>query len=139
MHKLQPSDKKSYCLNLQYEESFFTFENEKHVQHLKHLPEEFALNLRGYIATIIPALKCPMDHQTDGVVMLLCYVTSYVTKSHDCNTVDSMYSYKLEGRQAAIHYLMCNMPAEPEMWFFIFSKNSCVVCESNKKIYSSYL
>ena len=54
--------------------------------------------------------------------MLLRYVTSYVTKSQDCNTVDSMYSYKLEERQAAMHYLMRNMPAEPEMWFFIFSK-----------------
>ena len=55
--------------------------------------------------------------------MLLRYATSYVTKSHDCNTVNSMYSYKLEGRQAAMHYLMCNMPAEPEMCFFIFLKN----------------
>jgi hypothetical protein len=123
VHKLQPSDKKSHCLNLQYEDSFFRFENGKHVQHLKYPAQEFALNLCAYIATLIPALKCRMDYQTtDGVAMLLRYVTSYVTKSHDCITIDSMYSYKLEGRQAAMRYLMRNMPAEPEMWFFLFSK-----------------
>jgi hypothetical protein len=33
-----------------------------------------------------------------------------------------MYSYKLEGRQAAVRYLMRNTPAEPEMCFFLFSK-----------------
>jgi hypothetical protein len=64
-----------------------------------------------------------MDYPTtDGIGMLLRYVTSYATKSHDCTTTDSMYSYKLEGRQAAMRYLMRNMPAEPEMWFFLFSK-----------------
>ena len=72
VNKLQPSDKKSHCLNLQYEELFFTFEDGKHVQHLKHPAEEFALNLHSYIATIMPALKCHMDYQTtDGVAMLL--------------------------------------------------------------------
>ena len=123
VHKLQPSDKKSHCLNLQYEDSFFRFENGKHVQHLKHPAQEFALNLCAYITVLMPALKCRMDYQTtDGVAMLLRYVTSYVTKSHDCSTIHSMYSYKFEGRHAAMRHLMHNMPAEPEMWFFLFSK-----------------
>ena len=72
VHKLQPSDKKSHCLNLQYEESFFTLQKDKHIHHLKHPPEEFAINLRAYISTVLPALKCRMDYQTtDGVAMLL--------------------------------------------------------------------
>ena len=125
VHKLQPSDKKSHCLNLQYENSFFRLDNGKHVQHLKHPAEEFALNLRAYIATIMPALKCRMDYQTtDGVAMLLRYVTSYVSKSQDATEIDSMYSYELQGRQAAVHYLMQNTPAEPEMWFFLFPKKA---------------
>ena len=123
VHKLQPSDKKSHCLNLQCEDSFFCLENDKHVHHLKHPAEEFALNLCTYISTIILNLKCRMDYQTtDGVAMLLCYVTSYVSKSHDATKIDSMYSYQLHGRQAAVRYLMQNTPAEPEMWFFLFQK-----------------
>ena len=123
VHKLQPSDKRSHCLNLQYENSFFRLQNGKHVQHLKYPAEEFALNLRAYIATILPALKCRMDYQTtDGVAVLLRYVTSYVSKSQDSTQIDSMYSYELQGRQAAVRYLMQNTPAEPEMWFFLFAK-----------------
>ena len=134
VHKLQPSDKKSHCLKLHDQESYFTFENGKQVHHLKHPAEEFALNLRAYIATIIPALKCRMDYQTtDGVAMLLRYVTSYITKSHDCTNIDSLYSYKLEGRQAAMRYLMRNMPAEPEMWFFLFSKKVAWSCSPTKR------
>ena len=123
VHKLQTSDAKSHCLNLQYENSFFCRENGKYVPHLKHPAEEFALNLRAYISTIIPALKCRMDFQTtDGVAMLLRYVISYVAKSQDATQIDSMYSYELQGRQAAVHYLMQNTPAEPETWFFLFPK-----------------
>ena len=131
VHKLQPSDAKSHCLNLQYENSFFHLENGKYVPHLKHPAKEFALNFWAYISTIIPALKCRMDFQTtDGVAMLLRYVTSYVAKSQDATQIDSMYLYELQGRQAAVHYLMQNTPAEPEMWFFLFPKkvawsNSC--------------
>ena len=35
-----------------------------------------------------------------------------------------MYSYQLQGRQAAVRYLMQNTPAEPEMWFFLFPKKA---------------
>ena len=131
VHKLQPSDKKSHCLNLQCEDSFFHLENGKHARHLKHHAEEITLNLHACISTIIPALKCRMDYQTtDGVAILLRYVTSYVSKSHDARKVDSMNSYQLQGRQAAVRYLMQNTPSEPEIWFFLFQKkpawsNSC--------------
>ena len=58
----------------------------------------------------------------DRIAMLLCYVTSYVAKSQDATQIDSMYSYELQGTQAAVHYLMHNTPAMPEMLFFLFSK-----------------
>lgn len=65
-----------------------------------------------------------MDYQTtDGVAMLLRYVSPYVTKAHDCTEIDSLYSYELiKGGQAAINYLMRNKPAEPEMWLFLLPK-----------------
>ena len=72
VHKLQPSDKPSNSLQLQNEDSFFETVGEKVIQHLKHPSKEFALNLRAYIDTILPTLKCSMDYQTtDGHAMLL--------------------------------------------------------------------
>jgi hypothetical protein len=118
VHKLQTSDKPSHSLNLQNEESFFQEKDGKIIHHLKHPAKEFALNLRAYIQTILPTLKCSMDYQTtDGVAMLLRYVTSYVTKWHDASQIDSLYSYKVTGYEAAVKHLMTNQPAEPEMWF----------------------
>ena len=44
-----------------------------------------------------------MDYQTtDTVVMLPIYLSSYVTKWQDGTSIDSLYSYKLQGCQAAI-------------------------------------
>ena len=104
------------------------------MQHLKHPAAEFALNLRAYISTVLPTLKCSMDYQTtDGVGMLLRYVSSYVTKFHDDTPIDSLYSYNLQGRQAAIRYLISNQPAEPEMWFFLCSKKVAWSCSRTKR------
>lgn len=36
----------------------------------------------------------------------------------------ALYSYELQGRKAAVRYLMQNTPAEPEMWFFLFPKKA---------------
>ena len=123
VHKLQPSDKASDCLNLQEQDSYIATDNDRQIHHIKHPAEAFALNLRAYIATLIPALKCRMDYQTtNGVAMLLKYVTSYVTKFQDSTALDSLYSYHLNGRLAATRYLMQNNPTEPEMYFFLQSK-----------------
>ena len=43
----------------------------KQVHHLKHPEAEFALNLRAYISTVLPTLKCSMDYQPQ--MMLECY------------------------------------------------------------------
>ena len=40
-----------------------------------------------------------MDYQTtNGVGMLLRYVSSYVTKFRDDTPIDGLYSYNLQGR-----------------------------------------
>ena len=73
--KLQPSDKGSIQLN---EESttVLTREN-KGVLKSYHPKEAFEINLRGYISSITPALKCVTDVQgTDGKGMLLKYASS---------------------------------------------------------------
>ena len=133
-YKLQKSDKHSPNLNLQNEDSFFEMRDGKHVHHLKHPAAEFALNLRAYISTVLPTLKCSMDYQTtNGVGMLLRYVSSYVTKFRDDTPIDGLYSYNLQGRQAAIRYLISNQPAEPEMWFFLFSKKVAWSCSRTKR------
>ena len=110
-YKLQKSDKHSPSLNLQNEDSFFETWDGKQVYHLKHPAAEFALNLLAYVSTLLPTLKCSMGYQTtDGVGMLLRYVSSYVTKFRDDTPIDSLYLYKLQGRQAAIRYLITNRP-----------------------------
>ena len=38
------------------------------------------------------------------VAMLLCYLTTYVSKSQDATLIDSMYSLELQGRHATLHY-----------------------------------
>ena len=59
-----------------------------------------------------------------GLAMLLRCVTSYVAKCQDATQVDGLYSYELQGRKAAVRYLMQNTPAEPEIWVFLFPKKA---------------
>lgn len=134
VYKLQKSDKPSNCLNMQNDESYFEFKDNKCIHHIKHPPREFALNLRAYIDTLVPTLKCSMDYQvTDGIGMLLRYVSSYVSKTHDATTIDSLYSYNLTGSHAAIKSLMTNKPAEPEMWFHLSSRKIAWTCSRTKR------
>ena len=120
--KHQGSDKPSYFLNLQEQQTFFENKGEEAILHLKHPADAFALNLRAYISTLLAALQCSMDFQTtDGRAMLLSYVTSYVTKWQDGLGPDALYSYHISGGQAAIWYVMDMKPAEPEMWLALSS------------------
>ena len=53
------------------------------VLRLHHPAEAFAVNLRGYISSLVPSRKCRMDVQTsDGREMVLRYVASHVSKWH---------------------------------------------------------
>ena len=79
---LQPSDKPGVSFFQQ--ETRVSYHNGKQILQLFHPSEAFANNLRAYISTILPSLKCRMDIQTsDGKGMLLRYAASYVSKWHD--------------------------------------------------------
>ncbi len=107
---------------MQEQQTFFENKGEQAILHLKHPADAFALNLRAYISTLLPALQCSMDFQTtDGLAMLLSYVTSYVTKWQDGLGTDALYSYHISGGQAAIRYVMDMKPAEPKIWLALSS------------------
>ena len=116
VYKCQKSDKPSHCLQVQENATFCTDTEGNKTLHLRHPADAFAVNLRAYIDTLVPSLKCSMDVQTsDGHGMLLKYVASYVAKWQDSLPVDSLYCFDLSGRQAAFRYLTCHNPCEPEM------------------------
>ena len=94
--KYRKSDKASSSLTLQEEENHFKNVNGKPTLHLKHPANAFPLNLRAYIATVLPTLECSMNFQTtDNRAMLLRYVTSYVTKCQDGISSDALYSHNI--------------------------------------------
>lgn len=98
----------SHLLAFAYKKTKVTLEQEmaKTTLFLKRPAEAFSHNLRAYIFTVLPALKCSMDFQTtDNRAMLLRYVTSYVTKWRDGMNNDSLYSSNITGGQAAIRYV----------------------------------
>ena len=102
---------------------------------LHHLKEAFVLNLRAYISTLLPALKCRMDVQTsDGNAMLLRYVTSYVAKCHDNQMTDALYSTKVTPFQAAYRHLRMITPLEPEMFMALAAKRIAYTCSRTKKV-----
>jgi hypothetical protein len=132
--ELQSSNEKSHCLNLQDHNTFFDKKDGRNLLHLKHPADAFAVNLRAYISTLTPVLKCSMDFQTtNGISMILKYVTSYVTKCHNSTEVDGLYLYNLLGRQAAINHLISSKPAEPEMWLSLSSKKIAWSCSRTKR------
>ena len=112
---LQGSDKRSHPLN--NNPSVFQNSGEQNVLNLYYPEESFALNLRAYILTLIPSLRCRMDIQfSDGKAMLLRYVTSYVSKWKDAYSNDALYSRYVTPYQAAYRHLKEMQPCEPEMW-----------------------
>lgn len=57
-----------------------------------HPADAFELNLRAYISTLLPSLKCRMDVQSsDSKGMILKYVASYVSKWHDAYSNDALF------------------------------------------------
>lgn len=133
VHKLQPSDKG--CLSYREQPSELNVKDGQPCLNLHHPAEAFADNLRAYISTVIPALKCRMDVQTaDGNGMLLRYVTSYVAKCHDNQMTDALYSNQVNPFQAAYRHLRMNTPLEPEMLMALTAKRVAYTCSRTKKI-----
>ena len=100
-----------------------TIVTNRDVLKLFHPKEAFEMNLRGYISSITPALKCRTDVQgTDGKGMLLKYASSYVTKWHDAFDNDALYSKHVSPYKAAYRHLRGLRPLEPEMVLTLTSK-----------------
>lgn len=115
VYNLQQSDKTVLPLN----ENPTSLSRDEHGKpHLSlHYPQSaFALNLRAYMSSILPFLKCRMDVQfSDQSGMLMRYVSSYVSKFKDCQSTDALYSTHLIPAQAAYRHLRDMKPCEPEM------------------------
>ena len=121
VNRLQPSDKGSLSVN---ESKTAVVQNsEREILKLFHPQEAFEKNLRAYMSTVTPALKCRMDIQcTDGKGMLLKYAASYVTKWHDAFDGDAMYYKHVGPYEAAYRHLRSLRPLEPEMALSLTSK-----------------
>ena len=88
-----------------------------------HPADAFELNLRAYISTLLPSLKCRMDVQSsDGKSMIVRYVVSYVSKWHDAYSNDALFSLHVGPYQAAYRHLRALRPLEPEMWMSLSSQ-----------------
>lgn len=112
---LQKSDKSAMPQNS--EKTKVTNVQDRETISFFHPPEAFAMNLRAYISTLLPSLKCRMDVQSsDGKGMLLKYAASYVSKWHDAYDNDAMFSVHVGPYQAAYSHLRALRPLEPEMW-----------------------
>ena len=104
VNKLQPSNKGSITLN--EDKTEVVTESDKEMLKLFHPQEAFEKNLRAYMSTVTPALKCRTDVQcTDGKGMLLKYAASYVTKWHDAFDGDAMYLKHVGPYEAAYRHL----------------------------------
>ena len=131
--KLQKSDKGAFVLTNDQTEVLSVRETQ--VVKLHHFAKAFALNLRAYISSLIPSLKCRMDVQTsDGHGMLLRYVTSYVSKWQDSFETGSLYSIHVGPYQAAYKHLICMKPLEPEMWLSLSSTKMSWTPSRRKKL-----
>ena len=121
MLNLQPSEKPG--VPLFQEATKVTHHNGKQILQLFHPSEAFAINIRAYVSTILPALKCRMDIQTsDGKGMLLRYAANYVSKWHDAFNSDAMFSIPTGPYQATYRHLQGLRPREPEMWMSLSAK-----------------
>ena len=100
-----------------------------------HPEDAFELNLRAYISTLLPSLKCRMDVQSsDGKGMILKYVASYVSKWHDAYSNDALLSLHVGPYQAAYRHLRALRPLEPEMWMSLSSQKIAWTNSTTKSI-----
>ena len=131
--ELQKAEKGAIKLN--NEPSQITDQNNRQILNLFHPTEAFRQNLRAYIASVLPALKCHMDVQTtDGKGMVLRYCASYVSKWHDAFDSDALFSVRTGPYQCAYKHLRGLRPLEPEMWMSLGMKKMAWSQSRTKKV-----
>ncbi|EDO31603.1 predicted protein [Nematostella vectensis] len=115
VNDLQPSQKDAFP-ECNERTSVKTDQNGEEMLSLYHPNDAFSQNLRAYISTILPFLKCKMDVQvSDKKSMVLRYVTSYISKFHDQQTSESLYSRYVTPAMAGFRHVSDLKPLEPEM------------------------
>lgn len=74
------------------------------------------------MTTLLGILCCRINIQSsDSRGMVLRYVSSYLSKTHDVPTTEALYSAHLTGYQAAASFLHTVQPLEPEMFLQLSS------------------
>ncbi|XP_020900507.1 uncharacterized protein LOC110239141 [Exaiptasia diaphana] len=112
---LQPSSKDAFPLNENPSTVTINHRRERQLS-LYHPIDAFTMNLRAYLSTLLPFLRCRMDVQvTDHRSMILNYVTSYVSKFHDEGVRSALYSRHVTPYMAAYRHIADMKPLEPEM------------------------
>ena len=103
----QLSNAASLSLSIQDTPTYVQTTNNIDTLHIVHTADAFALNLCAYIDTLLPSLCCSMDVQTsDGHGMILCYVTSYVSKWKESFHKDNLFVTDVNASHAAFRYLI---------------------------------
>ena len=130
---LQPSVKDAFPLHDGPTEVVVKQDGKKEL-HLHHPADGFAINLRAYISSLLPFLKCKMDVQvTDNKAMILRYVTAYVSKFRDQEITESLYSRHVTSAMAAYRHLSQFRPLEPEMIVTLSSSKPAWTNNSTKR------
>ena len=124
VYKLQHSNKGILPCNK--EATTFANANGNDVLQLYHPQEAFALNLRCYLSSVVPALCCHVDvtwikRFPDGNDMLLRYVSSYVSKWQDAYSTEKLFSRSTSPYLAAYRHIKEMNVCEPEMWLYMLS------------------
>ena len=125
----QKSDRS--CLSVNNAPDAFTTDlHGKTSLHFHYTEDDAERNIRAFITTVLGSLRCRTDVQVaEGKAMLLKYVSSYVTKMHDCATQEGLYCKDITGYQAAHSFLRTVRPLEPEM---VLQLSNIKVCWTDK-------
>ena len=90
---------------------------------ISHPDNAFAIGLRAYIDTVLPALQCSMDVQVaNDNSLILQYVAGYVSKWKESFHADSIFTAQAPPALTAFRYIASLSICEPEMWMLLTSK-----------------
>ena len=123
--KHQCSDTPSPCLKVQNDNTFVHDQDD--TIHIHCPADAFALNMRAYISSLLPALQCSMDVQCSngkGMLLKICHLP-YFSKWQNTFNGDSLFNRNIHATHIALQHLITLKVCEPVMWFLLLQKNIC--------------
>ena len=127
VHRLQKSDCPARFLKQSNDENYI---DEHGNIILKHSQQDINVNLRAYIKTLLPLLKCRMDVQaSDGNSALLQYTASYASKLTHSREIER--NIESTAFQVALPFLIENTPGLTEM-AMTFGPTSMTYCNRSR-------